>query len=101
MKKYTLIVGLFLILNLPFVSPLTFASDAENIAYIQRGVGKIMGSLIAIPKDMIIDSQRIMFPFGIVTGALRGTFDMLMGTLGGAFDAARGAAPYAKYLVFV
>jgi len=38
-----------------------------------------------------------MFPFGIVTGALRGTVQMVGGIVGGVVDVARGGAPNAKY----
>ncbi|HQB12583.1 MAG TPA: hypothetical protein PLX96_06375 [Candidatus Omnitrophota bacterium] len=98
MNKTVLSVSLAVIVVFLFnVVPDVWASDLRNMAYIQRGAGRILGSTLAIPTAMVQDSQCIMFPFGIVTGALRGTVQMVGGIVGGVVDVARGGAPYAKY----
>ena len=77
------------------------AADGENVSYIARGAGKMVGGLFAVPKNMLQDSTRVLFPFGLVTGAVKGTVQTVSGVLGGTADVARGAAPYAKYLIFM
>ncbi|HPW64805.1 MAG TPA: hypothetical protein PK997_06290 [Candidatus Omnitrophota bacterium] len=77
--------------------PRVFASDARNMAYIQRGAGRVLGSTLAIPAAILQDSGRVMFPFGIVTGVIRGTARMVSGIIGGTMDMVCGGAPYAKY----
>lgn len=77
--------------------PVAGAGTGEDIAYASRGAGKILGGVFAIPKAMLQDSGRVMFPFGIVTGAIRGTVQTVAGVVSGTADVARGAAPYAKY----
>jgi hypothetical protein len=97
MKKVAIHIFAALFILLIVMPGSAHASDGQNISYIVRGASRIFGSVFAIPKAMIQDSQRIMFPFGIVTGAVRGTVGMVGGLLGGTMDTARGAAPYAKY----
>jgi hypothetical protein len=74
-----------------------YANPGEDVSYAARGASKLLGSVFAIPKAMLQDSGRVMFPFGIVTGAVRGTFQTVAGVVGGVADVARGGAPYAKY----
>ncbi len=90
-----------LMLALLSIPSLGYAGDGENVSYIARGASRMVGGLFAIPKSMMQDSTRVMFPFGLVTGAARGTMQTVTGVLGGTVDVARGAAPYAKYLVFM
>ncbi|MBU9889817.1 MAG: hypothetical protein KTQ49_08130 [Candidatus Omnitrophica bacterium] len=97
MRKNSLLAVLLAILLLLAAVPSVHAGTGHDIAYAMRGIGKIFGGVFAIPKAMIQDSGRVLFPFGIVTGALRGTVETVTGVLGGTFDIARGAAPYAKY----
>lgn len=73
------------------------AHAANNAALIMRGLAKTLSAPFAIPGSMIADSSRVMFPLGIVSGAIRGSLKTVAGTLGGVFDIARGSAPYAKY----
>lgn len=77
------------------------AARADSVDYLVRGIGKTVTSVFYIPADMIRDTGRVMFPFGLLTGAVRGTARTVGGLLSGAVDIARGAAPYAKYLVFL
>ena len=74
------------------------ASDADNIALVMRGTAKTLGAALQVPANMMSDSTRVMFPFGLVTGAVKGTVKAVVGTVSGAYDIARGGAPYAKYL---
>ncbi len=97
MNKTVFSIFFAVIVFLFTVVPDAGASDSQNIAYIQRGVGRILGSTLAIPTAMVQDSRCVMFPFGIVTGALRGTVRMVGSIVGGVVDVARGGAPYAKY----
>lgn len=70
---------------------------ADNNAYIMRGVARTLFSVFQLPKTMIQESVQF-FPFGIVTGAVKGSLNTVLGTLGGLLDIAKGAAPYAKYV---
>ena len=97
MKKKSYCLVLLMSVFLFSAVPPGYAGTGNDIAYAMRGVGKIFGGVFAIPKAMLQDSGRVMFPFGIVTGAVRGTVQTVTGVLGGTFDIARGAAPYAKY----
>lgn len=69
-------------------------------AQILRGVAKVITAPFQIPSAMLADSQKVVFPFGLVTGAISGTFQTLMKTVSGGLDMAQGAAPYAKYMLF-
>ena len=68
-----------------------------NSALILRGVTKVVGATFQIPAAMLQDSTQVMFPFGILTGAVRGSFRSVAGLLSGALDIAKGGGPYAKY----
>ncbi len=85
---------------------LTLLTPADVLAgkrdgYIIRGVGRTLFSTVEIPKAMIQDSSQIMFPLGLVTGVIKGTFKTVAGTLMGVGDIAYGALPYAKYMIFL
>jgi hypothetical protein len=97
MKKQKILLGLLLILGIFFTPSLGYAEMGEDISYAARGAGKIVGGMFAIPKAMLQDSGRVLFPFGLVTGAVRGTVQTVTGVVGGVVDVARGGAPYAKY----
>lgn len=77
------------------------ADAAQGVGYAARGATKVISGVFAIPRSMIEDSGRLMFPLGILTGAVRGSVQTVAATLGGTFDMVRGAAPYAKYLIFL
>ncbi len=97
MKNTKTFLVLLVVFSVFFTSALLYASDGENVAYAARGAGKIFGSMFAIPKAMLEDSGRVLFPFGLVTGAIRGTVQTVTGVVGGVVDVARGGAPYAQY----
>ena len=86
MKKYAAFLGLMLLLGVLPGASLVYTDTGTDVAYAARGAGKILGGVFAIPKAMLQDSGRVMFPFGLVTGAVDGVVDV-----------ARGGAPYAKY----
>ena len=97
MKKHSWILILIVAMGFLFAPSPAYAGAGQDAAYIARGAGKFFGSVFAIPKAMLQDSGRVMFPFGLVTGAVRGTVQMVGGIVGGAVDVAQGSAPYAKY----
>ena len=78
-------------------------------AGIVNGIEKTLFSSLEIPKAMVEQSGN--FPFGLVAGALTGTYRAVAGTISGvgevaqgaasgAANAAKTAAPYAKYAPF-
>ncbi len=71
--------------------------DAGTVA---MGASQVVGGALALPVEILKGATQ-SFPFGILAGALRGTVRTLGGVFGGAFNIARGAAPYAKYAAFV
>jgi len=73
---------------------------ADSVGLIARGLTRTIGAAFSIPKAILRDSARVMFPFGIVTGAITGTVETVGGILEGGVDIVRGAAPYAKYAIF-
>ena len=97
MKKHCCLLGLVVLMGVLFAQASAYAGAGQDAAYVARGAGKFLGSVFAIPKAMLQDSGRVMFPFGLVTGAVRGTVQMVGGIVGGAADVAQGSAPYAKY----
>ena len=80
-----------------FAQAPVYAGVGQDASYIARGAGRLLGSVFAIPTAMLQDSGRVLFPFGLITGAVRGTVQMVGGIVGGVVDVAQGSAPYAKY----
>ena len=98
MKKCRALSCLLLAITVLLASRPVYASNVgEDVSYATRGAFKIVGGMFAIPKAMLQDSGRVMFPFGLVTGAIRGTVQTVTGVVGGVVNVARGSAPYAKY----
>ena len=97
MGKPKIVLGLALTLMVFCGHSFVYADTGQDISYAAQGATQIVGSAFAIPKAMLQDSGHVMFPFGLVTGAIRGTVQTVTGILGGAMNVARGAAPYAKY----
>ena len=94
MKKTPFI--LLILLGADLLSPSPARAD---VALIASGLAKTMYALVQVPANMIAGGAQ-SFPLGIVTGAVAGTMKMAVGTVMGAADMARGAAPYAKYAIF-
>ena len=99
MKKKTslLVLGLSIFGFLLQPSLAYAGSNGQNISLLLRGAAKTIGAPLQIPANMMADSARVMFPFGLVTGAIKGTVKATTGLVSGAIDLARGGAPYAKY----
>jgi len=72
----------------------------RDIGHVASGTGKMITGAFSIPTE-IIKGGVSSFPFGIITGAIKGTFKTVGYVVSGAFDVAKGAAPYAKYAAFV
>lgn len=72
----------------------------DNIGLVFRGIAKTLVSAFQLPGSILSQSIQ-QFPLGLITGTVQGTFKMIAGTLSGGADIVRGAAPYAKYLVFL
>lgn len=72
---------------------------ADDIGMVLGGTAKLVTTAFQAPFSMLSGSGS-NFPFGLVGGLMQGTYSTIMGTLSGATDVARGAAPYAKYMVF-
>lgn len=70
-----------------------------DVGLIAQGLAKTLYAVAQLPANMIAGSAQ-SFPIGLVTGTVAGSMKMMAGTVMGAFDMARGAAPYAKYMIF-
>lgn len=79
--------------------PIARSAYADNIGLIFRGVAKTIYSVLQIPAGIIKGGPRA-FPLGLIGGTIEGSMKAVAGTINGAADIARGAAPYAKYAVF-
>jgi hypothetical protein len=85
-----------MLLLIPVFSVPAFA----NVGLIAQGAAKTLHAVFQLPANMVTGGVQ-SFPLGIVTGTVAGSVKMVAGTVSGAFDMARGAAPYAKYLIFL
>ncbi len=72
---------------------------ADGLSLIARGVARTLFSVFELPRTML-STALVAPPFGLLLGTLEGTIRATAGTLIGAVDIARGAAPYAKYAIF-
>lgn len=90
---------IYVIVLLVLVSMSPQPAYADNIALITRGIARTLFSAFQIPKEMLANAPHA-FPLGLVGGALSGAMKTVVGTVMGAADIARGAAPYAKYAIF-
>ena len=78
---------------------LVSSSAHADVALIAQGLAKTVFAVFQLPASMIAGSTQ-SFPLGLLTGTVAGTMKMAVGTVIGAADMARGAAPYAKYAIF-
>lgn len=93
-KKHLLFIIFFLILLHLFHAGPVYAQD--NVGLIFQGIAKLIGTAFQVPAT-VIRSSFTGFPFGIIGGAINGSFQAVSGVLTGGMDIARGSAPYAKY----
>ena len=88
------------------VGAISVSLQATAYAGFFSGLGRMALAPLEIPKAMVEQSGN--FPFGLVTGALSGTYNTVAGVASGmgemvqgagstAVTAAETAAPYAKY----
>ena len=98
LKFFRVLLPLLLIFFTKMNRP-AYASDDNNLALVFRGVARTLFSALEIPRSIIENSTGAPFPLNVVTGTVTGAFKTVAGTVMGAADMARGAAPYAKYLV--
>lgn len=90
-------LALFSLLFFLCLSRPAFAENPiRDTVTILTGASQIAGGALALPTE-ILKGTVSSFPFGIITGTIRGTAKTLKGVLGGSFNVVRGAAPYAKY----
>lgn len=73
------------------------AEAGQSESLLISGVAKTINAAFAIPVGMLSGAARNGFPFGLVTGAVEGTFSAVGKAVSGAADLAKGGAPYAKY----
>ena len=78
-----------------------YATTGNDVYFVFRGAARTLFSSVEIPRTIIENPGKVPFPLNLVTGTIAGTFKTITGTLMGAVDIARGAAPYAKYLIFL
>jgi len=77
------------------VSPLKAEDYSDTSRFIQ-GFGKILSAPFYLPSE-VLTKTFTQFPFGVVGGALTGTYRTTTTLMGGLWDMAGAAAPYAKY----
>ena len=95
-KQHLACIFIFLLL----FSLLFPAVSYANMGLVLRGLARTVTAAFEVPTQMLQGSTHA-FPLGLVTGAVSGTMRTVAGTLLGAADMARGAAPYAKYMIFM
>ena len=77
------------------VSPVWAANYSDTSRFVQ-GIGKIFAAPFYLPSE-VLGKTFNEFPFGAVHGAVTGTYRTTMSLMGGVWDMAGAAAPYAKY----
>lgn len=99
MTKKTLFCLLLLLTILP---PSLFSAslyqDTNRFAY---GFQRVLGAAIQLPFRTIQRTLSGPIGVGTVAGVLDGTVRTVTDLMGGTFDMAAAAAPYAKYAVFI
>jgi len=80
------------------LTPYAFAKPTDALIF--RGIGKAIVGVLSIPVGVATGAAQGGFPFGMIGGVIKGTASAVGSTVSGAFDLARGGAPYAKYAAF-
>ena len=76
------------------------ATSYANLDLVFHGLSQTLSSVFALPAQLMQGGAQA-FPLGLVSGAISGSMQAVGGTLAGAINMARGAAPYAKYMIFL
>jgi hypothetical protein len=78
-------------------APAAHAVEYSDTARFTQGFGKVITAPFQAPIEIVQGMFTPFPPYGIVKGALSGTYHTVTGLLGGLWDMAGAAAPYAKY----
>jgi len=97
-KPFKPFVIILFFLGIVLYSPYVYAG---GIGLVFQGVARIVGSVLQVPIHLVSRTAQDPFPIGLVTGTLEGAFYLLAEAVAGTGQIAAGAAPYAKYLVFL
>lgn len=71
-----------------------------DMGLVFRGLARTVSAAFELPFQLMRGGTQA-FPLGLLSSAISGSMRTMAGTLLGAIDMARGAAPYAKYMVFL
>ena len=93
------LIPILLSVMMVIFAPHVLAKSTDALLF--RGVGKALTAVLSIPVGMASGAAQGGFPFGMIGGAIKGTASAVGSTISGAFDLARGGAPYAKYAAFI
>lgn len=100
MSKLKLIV-LVLVFSMFLPSSLFAASVYQDTNRFAYGFQRVVMAPFQIPLRAMEGTTYGPMFVGTVGGVLKGTFRTLGDVVGGSFDMAAAAAPYAKYAVFI
>jgi len=89
-------VGFFILVFLT-VNTAAFAVEYSDTARFMQGFGKVFSAPFSAPIEILQGAFSGFPPLGIIQGALSGTYHTVTGLVGGLWDMAGAAAPYAKY----
>jgi len=96
--KHKIVFGLFLLLL--FLPTPLFAEGYQDTNRFTYGFRRILMAPFRIPYSTLRGTFYGPPVTGTLGGAVSGTFQTVNDLLGGAFDMAASAAPYAKYAIF-
>lgn len=74
-----------------------WAEEYSDTARFVQGFGKVVTAPFQAPIDVVQGLFSPFPPFGVAKGALTGTYKTVTGLMGGLWDMAGAAAPYARY----
>jgi len=97
MGKKCVLAGFVLTFLIGIMPSFAIADDAENIAGFANGFTRILSSAFQLPIKLATDTLTQPFPLGILYGVVDGTVSTVTNLVGGTFEMAAAAAPYAKY----
>ena len=80
--------------------PDLLAGHEENVDHLSNGFFRILTAAFQIPRYLLQKTLNEPIGLGTIDGALQGAYYAVAEVSGGALEMVRGAAPYAKYLIF-